>query len=832
MVARKLQASEVGCPIFPLAKKPKKKTSSSAKASLGPSKERPLSLFDLSSHERARKAIEFGLHVKEEGYNIFIIGEDRSGRMTASLEFMKKYTQHFPKPKDWIYVHNFKHPNKPKPYAFPSGHGHLFREDMKNAIAEIKSQLKKVFSTQEYLSKIQKNTEDIEEQIGKEIDEIRQFASTYGLDLQRAPDGNIVIVLIPTTPPKAMETLTPEERAKVEEASKEIRKKIELATQKAREKGIILNEKIQQLRSVLTDEIISPILDKLEQKYIGIPGLSIWLVELRADMLENIPLFLMDEKKEAEQNESPKDMDLSAEERYGVNVITDHTEEASYPVIVEPTPTYENLFGSIKYKGSTSGYETNFMFIQPGTLHKANGGILIIRAEAMAQYATAWEALKAALRDKEIRMEDAHRGNGVPMLMAPEPKPIPLDIKIVLVGAPRWYTTFFFADNDFQSYFKIKADIDNEVEATPENLRVYHELIQASCESITGYKCSEKAIEILLEYAVRKAEQRDKLTAQYELLEDILAEAGTFAHLEKSSCLTDQHIHKALEMRRFRNARVEELFQEEVLKGNILIDTEGDVVGQVNGLTVIQMGGYAFGMPARITARTYVGSLGVINIERMTDMGGPIQQKGVMELEGFLHGTFAQDFPISFGCSVTFEQNYGQVEGDSASMAELCAILSSLAEVPIHQNIAITGSVNQMGAAQAVGGVNEKIEGFFRICAKKGLTGKQGIVIPSMNEKNLCLHGDIQKAVKEGKFHIWSVNNIDEALELLTDYQMGSIYDDSKKDSILARAYKKLETYEKILSDQDQGKRKRIPDEKLLQKSVIQRVAKPRDCAE
>ena len=819
MAARKLQASEIGLPGFVIDKQIKIKPSS---------EERSLSLFDLSSHRRAREAIEFALHIKEAGYNIFVIGEDRSGRMTASLDFLKRYTKDFPKPKDWVYVHNFKHPNKPKPYAFPSGQGHLFREDMKNAVAEVKRQLQKVFSAQEYLSKVQKNTEDIEEQIGKEIDDIRQFASTYGLDLQRAPDGNIVVVLEPTTPPKTMEALTPEERAKVEEGSKEIRRRIELATQKAREKGILLNEKVQQLRSVLTDEVIAPILDRIEQKYIGIPGLSIWLVELRADMLENASLFLVAEKKEADLSESIKDMELSAEERYGVNVLTDHTEDAAYPVIVEPTPTYENLFGSIKYRGGVSGYETNFMFIQPGSLHKANGGILIIRADAIVQYAAAWEALKAALRDKEIRMEDAHRSNGVPMLMAPEPKPIPLDVKIVLVGAPRWYNTFFFADNDFQSYFKIKADIDNEITATAENLEVYCGLIQASCASITGYKCNAKAIEVLLEYAVRKAEQRDKLTAQYELLEDVIAEAGTFAHLEKSSCLTDQHICKALETRRFRNARVEELFQEEVLKGSILIDTEGSVIGQVNGLTVMQMGGYAFGMPARITARTYVGSLGVVNIERMTDMGGPIQQKGVMELEGFLHGTFAQNFPISFGCSITFEQNYGQVEGDSASMGELCAVLSSLAEIPIRQDIAITGSVNQMGSAQAVGGVNEKIEGFFRICSKKGLTGKQGVIIPAMNEKSLCLHWDVQQAVKEEKFHIWSVENVGEALQILTGFPVGTIYEE-EKDSVLHRAYKKLETYEKILSEQDHSKRQRILDEKLLQKITIQKVAKSKE---
>lgn len=821
MTSRILQASEVGIPSFPLQKEQKTLFPEHTKDNSAiTSDSRLLGLFDLTSHIRARKAIEFGLHMKDKGYNIFIIGDDRSGRMTASLEFLKQYTQSFPKPKDWLYLNNFKNPNKPIPFAFPSDKGFPFRNDMVQAIIKIKELLQKAFSTEGYLAKIQKNTDDLEEQIGKELEEIRKIAVTYGLDLQRGQDGNIVIILAETTPPsnppKTLDKLTDQEREKIEEGTKIIRKKLGSLTFNTREKGLILNEEIQQLQSSMTSEIISPILDILEKKYEAIPKLKTWFKELRADIIKNIALFLEETNKEKESSSTFDINFLSAEERYGVNVIVDHADDETYPIVIEPNPTFENLFGSIKYRGGQGGYETNFNLLRAGSLHKANGGVLIIRADAIAQNLAAWEALKAALRDKEIRIEDTHKANGVPMLMAPEPKPIPLDIKIILVGATRLYNAFFYADADFETYFKIKADIDSDLEATEENLKIYRDLIQKSCQGIANKKCTEEAIEALLGFSARKAGKRTELTANYEFLEDVIAEASTFSSIENASYLTQQHIYQALHARHARNSRIEETFQEEIVEGCILIDTEGKAIGQINALTVVQIGDYSFGMPARITARTFVGSLGIINIERMVEMGGPIQQKGVMVLEGFLNGVFAQKFPLSFGCSITFEQNYGGVEGDSASMAELCAILSSLADAPIRQDIAITGSVNQLGISQAVGGINEKIEGFFRTCSRKGLTGMQGVIIPFSNERNLCLHPDVSKAIQEGKFHIWSVQNVWDAIELLTGIPAGSIENKSTKNSIFRRIYGKLKSYDAILSEKEIGP--------LREKGILKRL--------
>ena len=449
---------------------------------------------------------------------------------------------------------------------------------------------------------------------------------------------------------------------------------------------------------------------------------------------------------------------------------------------------------------------TDFTMIRAGSMHRANGGMLVLRAEALARNPTSWEFLKGALRDGEIRIEEPHRAGSVPLAGAPRPKAIALDIKVVIVGAPRWYYTFFSIDPDFQTYFKVKADIDADMDATPDNLASYAALIRTIAHDHRQVSCDDAAVQRLLGMAARWAEHREKLTARFEILEDVVTEAAEIVHEQGGDVVTEAIVIQASEHRRRRNARVEDRMQQSISEGTVMIDTSGEAVGQINALTVRDLGDHAFGGPSRVTARASVGRLGVINVERQVALGGPIQQKGVMVLQGYLAGCFAKRFPLSFNCSITFEQNYGGVEGDSASMAELVAVLSDLSGAPLRQDIAITGSVNQHGESQAIGGAHHKIEGFFRSCVEQdGLTGHQGVVIPAVNEKNLILRDEVAAAVAGGEFHIWGVANIDDAVALFTGLDAGQPDDagDYPPNSVYGRVMARLAEYDAILFERE-----------------------------
>lgn len=822
MPIQKLSPEESGLPKFSgISIKRFLKKDSHEKCSEIP--DRWVNLFNLSSHKRAREAIEFGLSVRQNGFNIFVIGEDKSGRMTATLAFLKSHTCHFSKPFDWVYLNNFKSPLHPIPFSFSRGQGNAFKLDMKRVFLEIKSVLSKLFDSAEFMETVQRKTYPLEEDIRQRIEKIRKYAQKWGLDLERAPDGTIVIVTLAQNKTKPIKKLEKDAQKKLQEGTESVRLKLEEVVHRIKKDSAEISFKIDELRRSYADQKITPLFKTLEKKYgekkygektygektygkkqndsskFGSPhGLKQWIQDLKADILDHLSLFV--EGEQGGSTDVLSSFKYTALERYTVNLFVCHGDDAPFPIVVESNPTYENIFGGVKYQTTGTGYETNFNLIEPGSLHRANGGILVIRADAIGQYPFVWESLKAALRDREIRIEEMEKPSGTPMLQAPNPLPIPLDVKIILIGPPRWYAAFFFNDPDFQSYFNVKADIDLDLESTDSNLTTYATFLMESAKNLTNLSCTPGVIENLLGYASRIAGQRNKLTAQVELLEDILAEAGAFATASGKDTLTVEHLTQAFHGRRLRNARMEELYQEDIRNGLVMIETKSEQIGVINALTVLQSGGYVFGMPSRITARTFVGVLGIINIERMVDMGGPIQQKGVLELEGFLKGSFAQNFPLSFGCSITFEQVYGEVEGDSASLAELCAILSSLSEIPLRQDIAITGSLNQMGVAQAIGGVNEKIEGFFKTCCTQGLTGTQGVIIPMSNKNSLALNQNVIDEMVKGRFHIWAVENVSDAMELLTGMPAGQIHDYPGTNSIFRRVYEKLERYNTILS--------------------------------
>jgi predicted ATP-dependent protease len=772
MAARELQAAEVGLPRF-----------SFQAAS-------PAEVFDLDSHRRAREALDFGLSVTGVGFNIFVVGDDRAARMTATVAYLDEAVKLRPPPSDWIYLRNFRDPAAPTPHRLPAGMGRHFRERMALLLARMREALAAAFSSDSFQARFTSLRESAQAEVAQEMERLRATAHDHGMELVEAPDGGVRL----TRPPNAPD-------APLDESAEH---ELSAAFQRLQRRGVYarthLTQQADVLNRALAEEVAGPMLDALLAEFAELPSLARWLTELRADVLDNpqrLRTVAAEGPPAAEALEPP-------ERRYAVNLLVEHAATSHPAVVLESNPSYENLFGRIEYRQAQGTIETDFTLIRAGALHRANGGILVLRAEALAANPASWSFLKSALRDGEIRIDEPQRLQMTPIAGAPHPEPIALDVKVVIVGAPRWYALFFDGDPDFLVYFKIKADIDSDMEATPRNLAVYAGLIAEMARARALEGASEGATRRLLGIAARWADRRGRLSARVELIEDLVAEAAVRDAQGKARDLSEEAVRATYDARRRRNSRIEDRILQSILDNEVMIVTSGAALGQINALTVQDVGDRRFGMPVRVTARASVGRAGIVNIERDVMLGGPIQQKGAMVLQGFLAGCFAQLRPLSFTCSLTFEQSYGGVEGDSASMAELIAVLSELAQLPIRQDLAITGSVNQAGLAQAIGGAYTKIEGFFRVCAALpgGLTGTQGVILPESNRAHVMLNDELADAVAAGKFHLWSVATVQEAVELLLGRPAGvadaaGLY---PPDTIFGRAAARLAEFDRLLA--------------------------------
>lgn len=750
--------------------------------------------FSLSSHVRAREALEFGLNIREPGFNIFVLGEDRSGRMTATLEFLEAAVAHGPPPDDWIYVNNFHEPHRPEPFRLPAGHGARFAADMTVLIAELRVALARTFKSEEFQAAVRREGEDMGAEVTSRMESLRREARAIGLDIVKTPQGPAVVA---AQPADAGAAPVPRARPSEDQVADMVQRVADVTVWAAHRQSEFA-EWVEGVERHAAEQAIGELFAELAADYAHVSGLAAWLADARHDVLDSLALF------RAGDDGAPGM--ASPERRYAVNVLVDHTRDAHPSVVVEPNPTFRNVFGRIEYRQAAGVLETDFTLVRAGALHNANGGILVLRADAVAADRSIWEFLKAALRDRAVAVEEVLGGAPVPIAGAPRPKPIPLDVKVVLVGTPHWYYTFFSVDPEFQTYFKIKADIDPDMEASPENVDAYAGLIRRMAREHGGAVCDGGAISRLLGVAARRAAHRKKLSSQFEHIDDLVAEAIQHGGAGSPCAITAEAVNAALGGRRRRNARIEDRLHESIARGTVMIDVEGTVVGQVNALVVRDLGDYQFGTPARVTARASVGRRGVINIEREAALGGPIQQKAAMVLQGFLGGHFARRLPLSFNVSITFEQSYGGVEGDSASVAELLAILSDLAEAPLRQDLAVTGSLNQLGLTQAVGGVHHKIEGFFRTCRDAGpLTGSQGVVIPAANAVNLVLRDEVVEAVRAGRFHAWSAERFEDAAELFTGIPAGTMDAHGRypPESLYGRVTAKLEEFDRILHERE-----------------------------
>ncbi len=777
MTVRELDADAVGLPQFDFA------VAGDARA------------FSLTSHATAGAALQFGLNTPGNDYNVYVLGPNRSGRMTATREFIEAWASPRERAEDWIYVFDFDAPATPRPVALPPGTARRLKTATDQLLPALAQELASAFGSESYQRQAAALRSQGEAELQGRMRALETEANAAHLSIVNTPQGAIIAALGDDGNPMPINALPPEKRAELEESSRQLMEKMaEINRDGARFQRQFF-ESLRGLNREVARRASDGLLAGLRESFNQFEQLRGWLEGFSRDVVEHYELLLSSDDGVV----SPRPE--RAQHRYSVNLLVDRSHENHPPVICEHNPTYENLFGFIEYRQLPGGgLDTDVTLIRPGALHRANGGVLILRAEALVRDPMLWAFLKGALRDGEIRIEEFYRASSPPIAGAPKPVPVRLNINVVIVGAPEWYYAFFAQDPEFQLYFKVKAEIEPTADATPDNLACYAGLIEANARD-NGFEVSREAVGRLLGMATRWAEHRERLTARFELIYDVLIEASKMYPGER---LAAEHIRAAVNMRRARNGQMESRLQRAIADGTILIATDGNRVGQINGLTVQSTGDHTFGAPTRITARASVGRRGVINIERLVAMSGPIQQKGSMTLQGILMRNFAHRFPLSFDCSVTFEQMYGGIEGDSASMAEYIAIVSELADVPLRQDLAITGSVNQLGESQVIGGVHHKVEGFFRACAGRGeLTGTQGVVLPRQNESNLVLRDEVRDAVAAGTFHLHSVERVDEAIGLFTGLAVGQMDGQGNypAESVYGRVMARLTRFDATLSE-------------------------------
>lgn len=733
-------------------------------------------LEGIIGQERAVKAIKMGLEIPHPGYNIFITGMVGTGRTTTIMKLLDGLEEKEKIPNDLCYVNNFKNPDMPILISLPAGKGREFKNRMEKMVENLRENIPKILESDTF----QKRKAEIMEEFGeRQKNLIRGFEKKVeqaGFQLVQIQIGPMVKPsLVPIVHGKPMNLEQVEALVESGGFPKEIyenlKKKfyeLEIELSEVMRLNRELGKELELALKKLNEEFVMPLIEhhikELENTFKDEKVIS-YLEDVKVSILENLEIFA---EKELSKEEIEEKFYV-----YSVNLFVDNGDTKETPIIYETSPNFRNLFGTIAREiDAKGGIKSDFTMIKPGSIHRANGGYLIINANDALLEPNVWPTLKRVLRTgvSEIQYYDAF---GVFYSTPLKPEPVPVDLKVIMIGNPYLYYLLWFYDEDFKKIFKIKADFDVEMENTPENREQYISFIKMLSQEENLKPFDSSAIAEVIEYGVRVAGNKNKITTRFNLIADVLREANYWALKDNKDVVSAKHVKKAIEEWRKRVNLTEDKILEMIEQGKIMIDTDGKVVGQVNGLSVISLGEYSFGRPTRITARTSVGREGIINIEREADLSGKTHNKGVLILSGFIKWKYAQDKPIPMDATICFEQSYSEVDGDSASSAEVYAILSSIANIPLRQDIAVTGSINQKGEIQPIGGVNQKIEGFFKVCKAKGLTGTQGVIIPFQNIDDLMLEDEVVEAVKNGKFHIYAIKTIDEGIEILTGMKAG-----------------------------------------------------------
>jgi lon-related putative ATP-dependent protease len=723
----------------------------------------------LTGQDRALDAIAFGTRINQPGFNLFVIGPNGMRAQRAVEPVLKEAAAARRRPSDWVYVNNFADPRKPVAIELPAGRAGEFRDGMRALIDDLKTALPAVFESEDYQTRRGAIDQAFQSKQGEAFAALQDKASAKNIVILRTPMG---FALAPAArdgkplPPEEFRAWPEAKRKDVQATIDELEKELEHVVRQLPQWEKERRDEVRKLNRDTAKFAVGQFIDGANSKFADVPKILTHLEAIRADLIENVGMFVV----KSEGEEGPQlQADFEAPfERYTVNVLVGQAgRDAAVPIVEELHPTLSNLLGSIEYVSQHGVLVTNFRFIKAGAIHRANGGFLLLDVRSLLTEPYSWAALKRALRQREIRIEDIGRFIGLTSTVSLEPDPIPLDVKVVLFGDRLLYYLLAAYDPDVGEHFKVLADLDDDIDRTPASEAAHVRMIAALARRHDLKPVDRDGTALLIEQAARLADHANKLTLVSESLGDLLVEADFCAGKAGRAVIARTDVETAIAQRIRRSARLRDRAQESILEEVALIDTSGARIGQVNGLSVAELAGFRFGRPTRITCRVRPGGGKVVDIEREVALGGPIHSKGVLILSGFLAGRYALDTPMSLYASLVFEQSYGGVEGDSASSAELYALLSALAELPLRQDLAVTGSVNQEGQVQAIGGANEKIEGFFDICQKRGLTGTQGVLIPCANVQHLMLRRDVIDACSAGKFAIYPVATIDEGVELL-----------------------------------------------------------------
>ncbi len=762
-------------------------------------------LEGMIGQERAVKATEFGLRIKRPGYNIFLTGVTGTGKSSYARSIVEKFSAEEKVPDDWVYVYNFEHPEKPIALNFPAGKGAEFRNEIEELVEDLRENIPKAFDGEDYEQQKSVHVKEFQDARAELLDELNKVAQEKGFNLKRTSSGFVTIPL------QDGEQIDEDEYAKLDQETKD---EMEKNSNEIQIKAMEIMRKVQKLEKDLKEKLkeldqevgmaaVGHLFNELKDEYVDFPEVLKYLDAFQEDVLSNLSDFRSDE--EDQQNpmmwlrQQGQDQ---TDRRYMVNLLVDNRETEGAPMVYETNPSYYNLLGRVEYENRFGTVTTDFTMIKAGALHRANGGYLVLQARDVLTSIQSWEVLKRVLKTSEIRIENISEHFGLVAMSTLRPEPIPLDVKVVMIGNPFIYFLLYHYDEDFQKLFKVKSDFDIEMERREDYVTKMASFISYHCTTQGLRHFDRYAVAETVEYSNRLAGSQEKLSTRFNEIVDLLFEADTWAEIDGSEVVGKKHVEKAMEEMIYRTNKYEQKIIDSIKEGDILLDLEEEAVGQVNALSVIDQGDYRFGRPSRITASTYLGRKGIINIERESELSGRLHSKGIMILNGYLGTKFGNLVPLNLTASLCFEQSYGGVDGDSASAAELFALLSSLAEVPLRQDLALTGSINQKGEIQPVGGVSAKVEGFFMACKTRGLTGKQGVIIPEKNKKSLMLKNEVVEAVEKGLFNIYTIETVEDGIELLSNLKAGKLTRKGtfSRGSFSEKVLKKLKQFNETLN--------------------------------
>lgn len=760
-------------------------------------------LEEVIGQDRAVRAIEFGLDISSSGFNLFLAGEPGTGKTTILRRILSRVTSKRPTPSDVAYVHNFENPDQPRVLVVPAGKGCQLRDDLEELIEDLRDRIPKAFEGKAYEEQQRAIGERFQGRKQELLEKLEKEAGDLGFDIKSTPMG------FRTIPVRDGEPLTQEEYQAMEEKEREeldsrmegLQERIRAVMSDVKDVDQALKEEIRELNRQVADNVLGTLMVDLKQRYEGLEDVAEHLDKIEADILANIDDFRDNEEQQAPipgLRMPQKEPDFT---RYRVNVVVDNGGSEGAPVVFERNPTYANLVGVIERRAQFGALITDFTMIRAGSMAQANGGYLVLNVEDVLRNPFVYEALKRALKNEEHRIEDLQERFGLFSASTLRPEPIPLSVKVCLIGNPMYYHLLFAYDESFREIFKVKADFDSRADRSDEAEQKFGAFIAKLVDQEDLLHFDRTGVAAVVDVSSRFVDDQQKVSLQFADINDLIREASYWARQDGDEVVDAEHVQRAVQEAEYRASLSRERVQELIRRKVLLVDTDGEKVGQINGLAVHMLGDYLFGRPSRITGVVHLGRDGVINIERRVGMSHSTHDKGVLILSGFLGNRFAQEQPMALSASLVFEQSYSQIAGDSASSTELYVLLSALSGAPIRQGIAVTGSVNQQGEIQAIGGVNHKIEGFFETCKERGLTGDQGVMIPRSNVQNLMLRQPVLDAVEAGEFHIWAVETVDEGIEILTGVPAGERDDEGNwtEGSINARVQARLEKLGKTL---------------------------------